>query len=465
MMADAEKEDVKLAQERLGRQLERARSAEDRELNRQVRETGEQFARILYGLLRLTRLHALDNKAFDEPVTAWLQVQDKLLEMLGTVHLICVEDQVYVNDVRIRFDMAHDHIEALGSDLRRHNVGGISLNEALSEEQLRFLIAALAEKPDLRGARTALQHKLNDNGMSSIELHGPFRFRLKGERTRKADREFREIYKQSANVISEAYGNLSSNRLPNPLPVRRLVNELIDNTRTTGTGELTKEHDERLPPFARHILMVTNLSLMIGRAAGFPDTTLGDLGMAAMFHDVGMSVKEDGYFVPYPRHNTAGLRSLMRQRGFHEAKVRRLLAVVEHHRDYDGPLGKPSLFARVIHIADDYDILTRYRPGQGPILAQPDAMARMAAHTGSAYDPDLFQVFVNRMGLFPPGAILRLASGRIVVSVSGARSRKSFSRPLCRVVREADGNQPESSSIVDLARGDRVVKVMRPGDW
>ncbi len=193
MMADAEKEDVKLAQERLGRQLERARSAEDRELNRQVRETGEQFARILYGLLRLTRLHALDNKAFDEPVTAWLQVQDKLLEMLGTVHLICVEDQVYVNDVRIRFDMAHDHIEALGSDLRRHNVGGISLNEALSEEQLRFLIAALAEKPDLRGARTALQHKLNDNGMSSIELHGPFRFRLKGERTRKADREFREI--------------------------------------------------------------------------------------------------------------------------------------------------------------------------------------------------------------------------------------------------------------------------------
>ncbi len=461
----AELDEVQLAQDRLGKQLERARSAEDRELSRQVREIGEQFARILYGLLRLTRLHDFGNAAFHQPVAEWVKVQAKLVDLLGTIHLICVEDQVYVNDVRIRFDMGSEHIEGLGADLRRHNVGGVSFNEQLTEEQLRVVIESVAAKPDMRGARTALQHKLNEAGLSSIELHGPFRFRLKGERTRKADRAFTEVYQQSATVISEAYRNLSANRMPNPLPVRRLVNELIDNTRKIGAADLAQEHDERLPPFARHILMVTNLSLMIGRAAGLPETTLGDLGVAGMFHDVGVSVKEDGFFVPYPRHNTAGLRSLMRQRGFHEAKVRRLLAVVEHHRPYDGPLGKPSLFARLIHIADDYDILTRFRPGQGPILAQPDALARMAAQAGKEYDPDFFQVFINKMGLFPPGSILRLASGRVVVSVSGARSRKTFSRPLCRVVRLADGSSPEEPVQVDLAKGDRVKKVIKPGDW
>ncbi len=461
----ADKDEVKNAQDRLGRQLERARSAEDRELSRQVREVGEQFARLLYGLLRLTRLHQLDNAAFAQPISEWVRAQAKLVDVLGTIHLICVEDQVYVNDVRIRFDMAHDHIEALGSDLRRHNVGGMTFNEQLTEDQLRFVIQAIAAKPDMRGARHALQHKLSEAGMSSIELHGPFRFRLKGERTRKADRAFTEVYQQSASVISEAYQNLSANRMPNPLPVRRLVNELIDNTRMVGASDLAQEHDERLSPFARHVLMVTNLSLMIGRSAGLPETTLGDLGVAAMFHDVGMSVKEEGFFVPYPRHNTAGLRTLMRQRGFHEAKVRRLLAVVEHHRPNEGPLGKPSLFARVIHIADDYDILTRFRPGQGPVLAQPDALARMAAQAGAIYDPQLFQAFVNKMGLFPPGSILRLASGRLAVSVSGARSRKTFSRPLCRVVREADGSTPAEPIAVDLALGDRVKKVIRPGDW
>ena len=138
---------------------------------------------------------------------------------------------------------------------------------------------------------------------------------------------------------------------------------------------------------------------------------------------------------------------------------------MEHHRNYDSPLGLPSLFARIIHIADDYDILTRFRPGEGPILAQPDALARMAAQVGKAYDSDFFQVFVNKMGLFPPGSILKLASGRIAVSVSGARSRKTFSRPLCRLVRNADGTTPEEPTTVDLSRGDRVKKVIRPGDW
>ncbi len=464
MPPEQQQDDVQNAQDRLGKQLERARSAEDRELNKLVREIGEQFARLMFGLMRMTKLHALDNSAFEEPVAQWVKVLARLAEMLGTVHMICVEDQVYVNDVRIRFDMSQGHIEALGADLRRHNVGGVSFNEPLAEKEVHFFISELAGKPAMKMARATLQRTLNDNGLSSIELHGPFRFRLKGERTRRTDKEFKEVYQQSASVVSDAYRNLAANRMPNPLPVRRLVNELIDNTRKSDAGDLAHEHDASLAHFARHILMVTNLSLMIGREAKLPDTTLGDLGVAAMFHDVGMSTKEDGYFVPYPRHNTAGLRTLMRQRGFHEAKVRRLLAVVEHHRPFKSPIGRPSLFARLIHVADDYDILTRYRPGQGPILAQPDALARMAAHGGTVYDPHLLQVFINKMGMFPPGSILRLASGRVVVAVSGARSPKTFARPVCRVVREASGAQPDEPIVVDLARADRVVKVIRPGD-
>jgi len=250
--------------------------------------------------------------------------------------------------------------------------------------------------------------------------------------------------------------------MPNPLPVRRMVNDLIDTARSKNAADMAREHDERLPHFARHTLMVTNLSVLIGRAAQLTDATLGDLGVSSMFHDVGATAKEDGFDVPYDRHHTAGLRSLMKQRGFHEAKVRRLLAVVEHHRPYDWSLGRPTLFARIIHIADDYDLLTRFRPDRGPILAQSDALARMAAHAGTEYDPDLFQVFVNEMGMFPPGSILRLASGRIAVSVSGARSQETFAKPLCRIVRTADRKRVTEPLTVDLAIRDRVVKVVRP---
>ena len=455
-------DEIQNAQIQLGSALSQARAGEDREISRQVREKGEQFAKILYGLMRMTRIHSLDNVAFEQAVQDFQNVLRSLCKLLGTVHLICVEDQVYVNDVRIRFEIASKHVEAIGADLRRHRVGGISFNDVITEKQILMLVGMIIEPPAQKSPRLVFQKKLNENGMRSIELQGIFSFRIKGEKIHKVDREFKEIYQQSARIIAEAYRNLAANRLPNPLPVRRLVNEMIDAGHSATVADLARDHDRKLPHYARHTLMVTNLSLLIGGSAGFSNATLSDLGVAAMFHDVGYSFKEDGYWVPFERHSTAGLNSLMRQRGFHEAKIRRLLAVAEHHRPYNSPKGRPSLFARIIHIADDYDILTRFRPGKGPILSHPDALARMTAHTGKAYDPDLFQVFVNKMGMFPPGTILRLSSGRLVVSASGVRSPKTFAKPLCQVVRNADGSQPRNRELVDLAGEDRVIKVLQP---
>ena len=455
-------DEIHSAQVQLGTTISRARAGEERELSRQVRETGEKFARIFYGLLRMTRIHTLDNVVFNQPVQEFHRVLDHLCKLLGAVHLICVEDQVYVNDVRIRFEAASDHIEGLGAELHRHGVGGISFNDVITKKQVMILIELIMGGAAQKAPRIVLQRKLNEKGMSSVELQGIFRFRIKGESVRSMDREFREVYQQSAEVIAEAYRNLSANRLPNPLPVRRLVNEWIDVSRSASIADMAWDHDKRLPHYSRHTLMVTNLSVLIGIAAGFSDATLGDLGVAAMFHDAGSSLKENGYWVPHHRHATAGLRSLMRQRGFHEAKVRRLLAVVEHHRPYDSPQGRPSLFARIIHIADDYDILTRFRPGKGPVMVQPDALARMAANSGTSYDPDLFQVFVNNMGMFPPGSILRLESGRIVVSVYGARIKKTFATPQCPLVSNADGSKSRKQELVNLADEDHVVKVLRP---
>jgi len=455
-------DEIRNAQAHLDSVLSQARAGEDREISRQVREKGEQFAKILYGLMRMTRIHSLDNVAFEQAVGDFRTVLGSLCKLLGTLHLVCVEDQVYVNDVRIRFEIASEHVEAMGADLRRHRIGGISFNDVITKKQILILIGMIIEPPTGKSPRMAFQRKLNENGMSSIDLQGIFSFRMKGEKIHKMDREFKEVYQQSARIIAEAYRNLAASRLPNPLPVRRLVNEMIDTGRSASVADLARDHDRRLPHYARHTLMVANLSLLIGGAAGLSNAILSDLGVAAMFHDVGYSLKEDGYWVPFERHTTAGLSSLMRQRGFHEAKVRRLLAVVEHHRPYDSPKGRPSLFARIIHIADDYDILTRFRPGKGPVLSHPDALARMAAHTGKTYDPDLFQVFVNKMGMFPPGSILRLASGRLVVSASGARSRKTFAKPLCQVVRNADGSQAGNRELIDLASEDRVVKVLQP---
>lgn len=456
-------DEIERAQGELAAALTEARGGEDRELSQAVRERGEQLARLLSGLLRMAHMHALSNTAFDPPVRQFRGALRGLWELLGTVNLVCVEDQVYVNDVRIRFDMSAEHIEGLGEDLAAHGVGGISFNQPLEEIHVRRLIELFHAPPPEKGSpRAALQKALAESGMSSVELHGTFRFKVQDEVARSVDRDYQLLYGLSANVVGEAFENLAVDRMPNPIPVRRMVNEMVDAAHLSNAADLATEHNKRLTPFARHTLMVTNLSLLIGKAAELADDVLADLGIAASFHDVGASLTEDGYPVPYERHASAGLRALMRQRGFHQAKMRRLLAVAEHHHPYESERGRPSLFARILHIADDYDLMTRNRPGQGPAVAPTDALARMSAQSGTEYDPELLGLFINEMGMFPPGALLALKSGRTAVSVSGTRSPETFSKPLCQVLRLPDGTPARRGLRVDLAEEDAVYKLLRP---
>ena len=453
---------IALAQERLGRTLARARVEEDRELATRVRELGAQFAHLLNGLFHMARTHALNNTAFDTPVAEFASALRTLMDLLGPVSLQCVEEQIYVNDLRIRFDKLMEKTITVGDNLARHGAGGLTFNGPLLEDEVRTLVRLVSSPAPSGDGRAALQAALVGEGVASVQVHAPFRFRVTGEEARKTSREFRDVYLASSGTVADLFASLGAERLPSPLPVRRLVHDLIDAT--AGSDPLTPAiaNEGGMPPFARHTAMVTNLAIMLGRAAGLPDTSLADLGVAAMFHDIGFCFAGNGAAVPFERHTRAGLRVLLRQRGFHRAKLRRLLTVLQHHDPHDGPRGTPTLYARIIHIADDYDILTRPRAGSGPVLSTPDAIARMAAESGKSYDPLLMQLFCNVMGRFPPGALLTLADGRTVLSVSAVRSPQTFDKPLCKVIRRPDGSAPDGEELIDLAQGDKVVKVHHP---
>src|SRR5512143_593159 len=116
-------DEITHAQDQLARALGRARIGEDRNLANQVRELGERLAHLLSGLLRMTRLHSPDNNAFNKPVEDLHTTLVQLTELLGSVHLVAVEDQVYVNDIRIRAGEKVSSLRELGTELERHNAG------------------------------------------------------------------------------------------------------------------------------------------------------------------------------------------------------------------------------------------------------------------------------------------------------------------------------------------------------
>jgi hypothetical protein len=72
------------------------------------------------------------------------------------------------------------------------------------------------------------------------------------------------------------------------------------------------------------------------------------------------------------------------------------------------------------------------------------------------------QLFCNVMGRFPPGAILSLADGHVVLSISTVRSPETFDKPLCKVIRRPDATSPAEDELLDLAKGGTVLKVHHP---
>lgn len=430
---------VSAMQRSLERAVARASLADDRDLAGRIRDEGQRFVFLLNGLARSSRLYRADNAAMDALATEAAQMLKRLLDLLGAVHLVTVEDQLYVNEVRVRMKKLEQQLlDQLVAELGRHEIGGLSFHAPLAPEDLKKLARALADAAGEAGqGKAALAARLD--GLPGVELAGRYRFRLKGEKLAVAH-DAGQVLRRGALVVEATLGQLAAGRLPHPLLVRRVVIELVD---ALGEAPSQVAHLRRSAHGVgtQHLLSVTSLALQVGRALGLPDAALSDLGVAAMLHDVGYA-----HATGRGAHELAGARMLLRQRGFHEGKIRRLQATLEHHLPLEG---RPSLFARILRIVDDYDVLTAPRPGARQ-LPPPTAQAAMWAARGTVYDPDLLALFVQRMGLYPPGSLLELSDGRWVVSVSGGRDAERFAWPVVRLVRDKEGRPREGGEETDL---------------
>jgi HD-GYP domain-containing protein (c-di-GMP phosphodiesterase class II) len=428
------------AQKRLGQSLERASIGEDRELASEVREKGESFANLLFGTLRMTRIYDLNNDTFDRPLGEIRNLLEWLINHLGVVHLVTVEDQIYLNDVRIRFVSGSTTVQ-LGTELRRHNVGSISFHRVVEKPDLLELLAGLGGQPAESERRAAICRRLAERQIGGIELGGVNRYLQANEERPKTDWD--ELLARAVELVEETWNNLASGRLLNPLTLRRVVVELMSAGLETPGLWVEPTGTEH----GRHAVRVLRVALAIGAEAGLTDRTLQDLGIAALVHDVGYALIGGGAAEKpsVKEHLAAGVKVMLAQRGFHAAKIHRILGILYHHHNYKDVKEVPSLFGRILRIAEDLDNLV-HRGGMTP----PTALSSMLGAAGTAYDPTLIQITVNRLGRFPPGTAVELEDGQHATVVSLARGG-NFERPIVML---------PGGRLIDTLESSRIARVI-----
>ena len=207
-----------------------------------------------------------------------------------------------------------------------------------------------------------------------------------------------------------------------------------------------------------HAVNVCLLSLVMGRRLGMSKFHLCELGMAALFHDIGKTdipgdiLDKPGELTPQElqtleTHPLYGVKKIMKFKGLDVMSSRIITGVFEHHllADFSGyprfPYKRLSLFGRIISIADCYDGLTS-SPVHGRAPFPPDKAIRfMLTRAGKAYDRGLLKLFVNCVGIYGIGSLLLLDSNELAVVVENNPSMRENPRIVypTRIVRSACG--------------------------
>ena len=175
----------------------------------------------------------------------------------------------------------------------------------------------------------------------------------------------------------------------------------------------------------QHCVNVAVLSVSIGVAMGLPRIKLFNLGLAAIFHDIG-KVKislnilnkpgklTDEEFTEIKKHSSYGYKITRNKFGL---PTEVFVSILEHHEKYNGqgyPNGlageKILLPARIIAVADVYDAITSQRPYNKPMTPS-DGYNFIMSNAYSHFDPNVVNAFVTKVAAYPLGTTVTLNNG------------------------------------------------------
>ena len=109
------------------------------------------------------------------------------------------------------------------------------------------------------------------------------------------------------------------------------------------------------------------------------------------------------------------------------------------------------MLSRIVSIADGYDAATSRRVYKTEALAPSDVLQEMRDNPRRGLDQVLVKAFINLLGIYPVGTLVVLDTFELAVVSAANPNPESLSRPIIKIISDAQGNRIAPPLTVDLA--------------
>ena len=436
-----------------------------------VRQKGRAFIFALYGALRAVKLYPVGNDLVQRALEDLTAVAREILASEHELELRVSGEFIFVNGTRLRLDLdnyaSFSHVLSV---FRANGIGVLGATEAVATRDWQMLLAVTqtggGSAPEDRFH--AVLDKLEAGGVSTLTLAEPGE--ESGEEREAAKERAKRTYAQSVAVTKDLMTSVRLGKSPNVKRIKRVVQGIVDqilNEETSMVGLTTiRDYDEYT---FTHSVNVCIFSVALGKRLGLSKLQLYDLGMAALFHDIGKSrvpldvLNKSGGLTDeewrtIAAHPWLGVLALFQIRGSQEFPYRSMVVAVEHHMKADlTGYPKPvrprllSVFSKIVAVADGFDAATSRRAYQTVPYSPAEVMKELRDNPRRGMDPVVVKAFINLTGIYPIGTVVVLDTFELGIVHAVNPLSEMLARPVVRVISDAQGNMVRPGTLVDLA--------------
>jgi len=398
------------------------------------------------------------------------QLHDSLLYLLERVDhvtfniyrgILFLEDEV-MPDETARHHRLVERLVEMG-------IGSVTFSRGLEEDELIAFIELLGGGEGSESI-SAVTETLNRQGIRNLRVYE--KSSLVGDDSSPEEDDSaarKKLYSATMDAVRALAESVKIGRTLDVMPAQNLVNnlleELLRDRATMIALASMRSHDLYT---LGHSVNVCILASALGSLLSINKDPLRSLGLSGLLYDLGTLripesiLKKGGPLTREEwdivmKHSSEGAELLKKLQPSNSAPM---VVAMEHHMRYDlqgypRPVDGKSLhlFSRIISICDAYDAMTTRRPFRRAIRPEQSAAILMQG-LGRAYDPGITKAFINMLGIYPTGAVVRLSTGEICVVVRP--NPRDLLRPRVRVVFDRGGNRLDGDQqrAIDTAQRD-----------